>query len=668
MRSTETPSQDMAEPLPSAPLLEVATSTRSPPPGGDDGKREEVTMLSGFSSPVSTVDASTLVGPTARDKLTKHPVEKIVVANEGASTPSLVGDTTQLRITKRLPFLADTEGTEVILGETSQGFLSSPLPSSATTCNYHCTPQHSTDASSPEDKELDRHVDGGDDDDAARGNAIQDKYNITSGWVDNLPPGDSTASLDKPMHGTASSEVPSVAPFIGSKKRRRGGAGGKHDPANGGGGERKRRAQRAEDAEVQAAFKHSQRVLRKQAKSVNMRDVFSQTLSLPLPLQVPTDTLGNPSSFPSKTSLADTPTNGSDANADAATTATAGVSSSSSLRIRSPACSPASLLSPSSPSSSSVWSPGVVGELTSRFLAQVQQQKRQKFEQMVSRELTQSQTLSQTQSLTQHPRQHDDAENGQGSGDGEYNPRTCTYYGMANDFTIPVDELVIGDEDNEAANWMPADPSSPTSQHARRMIQRDPVTSDETVLLGASSGEEGRFASCSNTLAEGQKAEDEEVSQQQEQVMRSLARKHEIWKLKQQQLRAQEQVELDERAKAMQKQRSTKLVTAVTAAAASSGNIHFARGDAEGTPATPAPLFTCSFRTYQASATGIDRGDDRGGVNATVAPRSTQSAKLSAEAISMIRRINSFDNTSTQRVVVFGTAASKQGKDKRMQR
>ncbi|AYU83069.1 hypothetical protein, conserved [Leishmania donovani] len=667
----------MCETSPSAPSLEVATLTQPPLPAVGEVK-DEVTILSAFSPAITAPGASSLVGCTEEDKLTRNFVEAAVVVDEGANTPFSVDDATQSRINGGSPFLVETESSDVTLGNTSQNILPSPPLSFTEASEHHGAPQHNPSASSVEDEENQK-VNGGDDADVTRGNAIQNKYSVTSEWVESFPRAGSSVLLDEPMQATACAEVTPLVSAALHKKRSRREDGGKDGHAKGGKGERKRRAQeKAEAAEVQAAFKHSQRALRKQAKSLNMRDVFSRTLSLPSPLQVATDALVDPLSFPPSRLLVETGISSNDANDDGTSPAATGVCSPSSLRLHSPAFSPASLVSPSSASSSSAWSPNVVGELTNRFLAHVQQQKRQKFEQMVSRELTQSQALSQTRSLVQHPREHGAAEDGQRADDDEYSPRTRTDSAMANDFRTPVDELVIGEEDNEAANWMPADSSSPTSPHARRMMQRDPVTGDEMMLLGASSSEKGRLPSFSSTPAESRKAEEEEeeeASQQQDQVMRSLARKHEIWKLKQRHLRAQEQVELDERAKAMQQQKSTKTLAAVTSTS-SSVSVPLARGDADSAPATSAteasaasaPFFTGIFRNYVAAATGVQRSDRNGDDGATAAVRSGQVAKLSADDISMIRRINSFDNTSTQRVVVFGTAASKQTRCETMQR
>ncbi|CAG9582618.1 conserved hypothetical protein [Leishmania major strain Friedlin] len=665
----------MCETSPSAPSPEVATVTQPPRPAVGDGK-DEVTILSACSPAITALGASALVGCTEEDKLTRNFVEAAVVADEGANAPFSVDDAAQSRISGRTLFLVDTEGSDVILGDTSQNILPSPPLSFREAGEHHGAPQHNSHAGGVGDEE-EQKADGEDGADVARGNAIQSKYSVTSEWVESFPRADSSVFLDESMQATACAEATQVLSAVLDKKRRRREDDGKDGHAKGGKGDRKRRAQeKAKAAEVQAAFKHSQRALRKQAKTLNMRDVFSRTLSLPSPLQAATDALVSPLSFPPNRLLVDTSIKSNAANDGGTSPAETGVCSPSSLRPHSPAFSPASLVSPSSPSSSSAWSPDVVGELTNRFLAHVQQQKRQKFEQMVSRELTQSQALSQTRSLAQHPREHGGAEDGQRGDDDEYNPRTRTDSAMANDFRTPVDELVIGEEDNEAANWMPADSSSPTSQHARRMMQRDPVTGNEMMLLGASSSEEGRLPSFSTTPAESRKAEeDEEASQEQDQVMRSLARKHEIWKLKQRHLRAQEQVELDERAKALQQQKSAKPLAAVTSASFSV-NVPLARGDADSAPATSAteasaasaPFFTGIFRNYAAAAAGVERSGRRGGDSATAAVGCGQVATLSPDDISMIRRINSFDNTSTQRVVVFGTAASKQTRYESMQR
>ncbi|KAG5466301.1 hypothetical protein LSCM4_01447 [Leishmania orientalis] len=673
MRSAETQLSDMSESsTPAASLVVTAvTQARAPAVGDDD---EETVILVPFSPPLATASATTPVEPRMEGSVARPSAEALVLVNGSASTSCAVDDTTESSVRAGVPFLVDKKGTEVILGDAPQDFLPSPPPSTAT-CQPRCAHQNNDDSSSRADGDGDQKADGADDAEVARGNAIQDKYNIKSQEVEKLPRCGLTAFVDDPKCATGCAERRSVAAAERNDKRRRGGDGVKNGPAKGAAGERKRRAQeKAEAAELQTAFKQSQRALRKQAKSVNMRDVFSRTLSLPSPLQIAADTVGSSFSFSCSTSLTDTGINSSSSNGDTSAPAATGVSSPASLRFRSHAFSPTSLVSPPN---STAWSPGLVGELTNRFLAHILQQKRQKFEQMVSRELSQSQALSQTRSLTRHPRQLGGAEDDKGDDNVEHDPHWRTDSAIANGFASPVDELVIGEEDEEAANWMPADPSSPTSQHARRIMQRESVSEDEVVLLGASSSQEGRFPSFSTTPAENRKAEEEEeakASQEQKEVVRSLARKHEIWKLKQRQMRAQEQVELDERAKMIQLQKSSKAVTTVTSS--SSVIVGLARGDAESAPATSslatsaasAPFFTGFFRPFQAATAGASNRGHSSSDLVPVTARSIQSAKLSAEDISMIRRINNFDNTSTQRVVVFGTAASKQGKDESAQR
>ncbi|KAG5491143.1 hypothetical protein JIQ42_01038 [Leishmania sp. Namibia] len=675
MRSAETQSPDMSESSTPAASLVVTAVTQARAPAVDDDD-EETVILVPFSPPLATASATTPVDPRMKGSVVRPFAEALVLFNGSASTSCAVDDTTESSVRAGVPFLVDRKGTEVILGDAPQDFLPLPPPSTAT-CQPRCAPQHNAEASSRADGEGDQKLDGADDAEVARGNAIQDKYNITSEGVERLPKCGLTAVADDPKWATGCAERTSVAVAERNDKHRRGGDGVKDGPGKGAAGERKRRAQeKAEAAELQTAFKQSQRALRKQAKLVNMRDVFSRTLSLPSPLQIATDTVG--SSFSCSTSPADTGIN-SGSNGDTSAPAATGVSSPASLRFRPHAFSPTSLVSPLSPPNSTAWSPGLVGELTNRFLAHVQQQKRQKFEQMVLRELSQSQALSQTRSLTRHPRQLGGAEDDKGDDNVERDRRWRTDSAMVNGFAAPVDELVIGEEDDEAANWMPVDPSSPTSQHPRRMMQRESVSEDEVVLLGASSSQEGRFPSFSTTPSENRKAEEEEeakTSQEQKEIVRSLARKHEIWKLKQRQMRAQEQVELDERAKMIQQQKSSKTVATVTSSSSSSVRVGLARGDAESAPATSslatsaasAPFFTGFFRPFQAATAGVSNRGHSSSDRTPMTARSIQSAKLSAEDISMIRRINNFDNTSTQRVVVFGTAASKQEKDESAQR
>ncbi|KAG5466846.1 hypothetical protein LSCM1_01023 [Leishmania martiniquensis] len=674
MHAAATQSSDFGEPSSSAPSLVVGTFAQTPALAVGD-ESDEAAILTLFSPPVAAASAHNAVELRAEDSGTRTFVEAVVPVHESASACA-AHDATRSRVDTRVPFLVYTEGTEVILGDASQDFTPSPLLSSTVIHPQRSAEKHSTDATSAEE----RQVDGDDDVDVARGNAIQDKYNNTEERLERLPPCDSSDLLDCPKYASGSSEKTSLGAAKATKRRRLGEGSVKDGPAKGVGGERKRRAQeKAQATELQTAFRHSQRALRRQAKLVSMKDVFSRTLSLPSPLQIVSDAVGSSLSFSSGASPVDAGINYSDSNADPVVPATTGVSSPASLRCRPHAFSPTSLVSPSSPSNGTAWSPDLVGELTNRFLAHVQQQKRQRFEQMVSRELSQSQVQSQTRSLRQHLHQCGGAEDDKGDDYREGDPRLRKDSAAANRFAAPVEELVIGEEDDETANWMPADPSSPTSQHARRMVQRDAASNDEVALLGACTSQEGRFPSFSTAPLEGRKAEEEEeakASQEQEQVVRSLARKHEIWKLKQRQMRAQAQVDLDERAREIQQKRSSKPVAAVTSSSSPSVPVRLARDDAElasatssmATGAMSAPFFTSLFRPYEAATAGVCQSGHDGSNSTPMAARSIQSAKLSAEDISMIRRINSFDNTSTQRVVVFGTAASKQHKDENARR
>ncbi|GET92780.1 hypothetical protein, conserved [Leishmania tarentolae] len=644
MRPTETLSPDMCDTLRTSPSLEVAAVTQPPLPVVGDAN-EEINALTTFPPAPTTLDAIALVGCTEEHKTTRNCDEGDAVEKEGTNTLFSVEGATESRTKGGSPFRVDTEAEE-----------------------QDGSPQHSPNDSRAGDEKEQQKVDDGDDPDAARGSVIQDKYSITSKWVESLPQADSCVFLNEPIQEVTTSEATAAASGVVDRKHRQREEGAKNGQAKGGRGDRKRRAQeKAENAELQAAFKNSQRTLRKQAKCLTLRDVFSRTCSLPSSSPVAIDAPGSPFSFPPNKVLAGSSINGNDADIDLASPLGTGVSSPSSLPFHSSAFSPATLVSPSSPSSSSAWSPDLVGELTNRFLARVHQQKRQKFEQMVSRELTQSQTLSQTQSLTQHPRENGGSEVGNCGDDNEGTPHTHKDSAMANNFRTPLDELVIGEEENEATNWMPADSLSSTSQHARRIMQRDPVTGNEMMLLGASSSDEGQFLSLCTTPAESRKAEEEAASQQQEKVMKSLARKHEIWKLKQRQLRAQEQVELDERAKAIQQQKSAKslapstsTLSSVSAPSTGGEADSSVRMSATGSSAASAPFFTGMFRTYATTEMGVYCSNRSGDDGATAAVRSRQLAKLSAHDISMIRRSNSFDNTSTQRVVVFGTAAAKQ--------
>lgn len=477
-------------------------------------------------------------------------------------------------------------------------------------------------------------TDTDDEADLARGTAIQDKYGATSAWVESLP-----------LAATATAQTRC------GKRTREKRESHSASEAHGGGTLRQRRArEKAAEAELQNAFKHSQRALRKQAKSVNMRDVFARSITLPSP-PLPADANASTSlTFPPSPLVAEDSSSG-----NCVRTAGGNVfsPSSPSFRLGAPLFSPVGAVSPTTPlGNSGAWSPCVVGELTNQFLANVKHQRRQKCELFVSRELTQSQTMSQVGSLHTHPHGEDGTEEtGHPSlQQQQHLPSSMTDGGTANGrgFPAPVDELVIGDEDNEAANWMPAEASSPASLHGRRMVMRDTNANDDIVLLGGSSaGEEGCYTTSPRTTAsESRKVEDLASQQHQQQVVQSLSRKHEIWKLKQRQLKAQQQVDLDERAKAKQQQQQLSVASSTAASATF----------ASATVTTSATTWQGFIRTSQISSP------------AGTAFRTLHKANLSPDAISMIRRLNSFDSTSAQRVVVFGTAAStKQPKDESTQ-
>ncbi|KAG5492683.1 hypothetical protein JKF63_01262 [Porcisia hertigi] len=652
---------DADESTPSTGLLNGVPATQSPAPAVSHSK-DELAVFSSAPPVVASTEAPSLERQE-EDKPTRSSVDVISGVCESASMPFAADDVTQFRATKGQSFLVHDKGLEPILGDSSRDFL--PLQSHTTAV----TPEElQALVQNGENEGENRSADASKYDDAARSKAIQDKYSVTSEWVESLPLADLGVIATEAVYATAGSQATPVAEAVKDKRRRRGESAVQNGHGSSGGGEYKRRAQeRAETAELQAAFKHSQRALRKQARSVNMREVFSRTIPLPAPLQPPTTSttndLGSPSSFPLETLPAHT----SIANGSASTSTVMGALSPPSCRLGPSVFSHTSCVSPSSPSNSSGWSPSVAGELTNQFLTRLQQQRRQKFEKMVSRELTQTQTWSVPQN--QHPQSA--PEDGRGDKDGAHSPHAPTGSAATNAFTTPVDELVIAEEDNEAANWLPVEPPSPATQNSRRVTQVDAAAIADSGLLGASSSQEGRLPSFPTTPVEIRKTGEEEegeASQHQDKVVKSLARKHEIWKLKQRQLRAQEQVELDERAKAMQQPKRTKPVASLTSSAPCSISIRGHCGDADLLPASTAKeaggvsaaFFSDVLHTSQISATDPHRHAPAMNKGSMPAVRSISSTKLSPDDISMIRRINSFENSSAQRVAVFCTATAKQ--------
>jgi hypothetical protein len=631
-----------------SPSLEAVERTQPPSPWATG--ETEASLLPAFSPAVPLEDADGTITRPANSAVESASV--VLVHETVRSSPKQEG------------LKAATETLPALLGgEASQELLLEPAAATTTEGGDEVARNASVDARHLEAEENDALVavtDDGDGVDVVREAAIHDKYGATSKWVENLPFAVTAALNDDGVVMAVDGAPEATAPARRGKRPR----GAKDDTQNVSdsttvsGTLRQRRARKkAAAAEVQTAFKHSQRALRKQAKSVNMRDVFSRSLALPSSLNVSEVHANTASPLPSSPLFVDSAS--SDNGGGRAANRNIFSTSLSSFRFGMPVFSPSGALSPTTPSgSSSGWSPCVVGELTNQFLASVKHQRRQKCEQFVSRELSQSQTRSQTRTLCAHSHGgsdvDDDLVHQRGTGRDATHPHSS--------FAAPIDELVIGDDDNEAANWMPTDACSPASSHGRRMM-RDLNANDDVVLLGGSSaGDEGGQHTTSPSTLDPDNRTQEDLAlrqHQQQQVVQSLSRKHEIWKLKQRQLKSQQQVDLDQRAKAKQQQQQQQPSLNVSATTSSLTTITTSTDPARVAGADAAGEGVGSAATVGATTTHQNFFHTSQVASPTTnVPRILHKTNLSADAISMIRRINSFDNTSTQRVVVFDTAAS----------
>ncbi|RNF16921.1 uncharacterized protein Tco025E_05017 [Trypanosoma conorhini] len=316
---------------------------------------------------------------------------------------------------------------------------------------------------------------------------------------------------------------------------------GKKQPA----ASRKRRRQGEDADDPLLLFRRSQKALRKEARHVSMKEVLSRSLSGVLDAS---SEASNPFS----------PTAGSQL--------------------------------------SSAWSPLVASNITSRFLSNVKQQKKQNFERLMQKEIANSQ-LSISRLTT------DDGESEEG---------------------LP--ELVIGDE---------------------TAVMEPPLMEKEALLVdsGATLSQTDTLL-MSSTTSRGFVELDEEAEQAQSEA---LLRKHELWRLRQKQLREQ----LREEETVQQLKRGERQATV--------------RGQ---TSSTQSAMTVTTNSSYSLSATQVAAADVDGCsesimlTQCSIIQRSQSlTPGLSADHIEMIRRANNFDNTSSQRVVVFKTQKSKKEGD-----
>lgn len=346
---------------------------------------------------------------------------------------------------------------------------------------------------------------------------------------------------------------------------------------------RRRKPQKAALRDEVSAFRQSQRSLRREARSVNMKEVICRSTSMTTLLESPTN-----ESLVSAMRVEVAPTN----------------------------CS-SNPFSPQlmSPTSTTVWSPTSVGDITSRFLASVQMKKQQSFQRLLTRELAQSQT-------------------------------SCGLEGGDSQSIVLEDELVIGAVDEEA-NWLPAPtegihPSSLAQKRSRASVPTDNgFLNDRTASTGLDEFSSSRLPSHVGGDVNSQQVDDAKTNSQEEAMTRAITRRHEIWKMQQRQIRANRLAATS--STVPRTAQSSILPTAVQATPLVSSR------NADAAHETPSMEALLSMRALRNPKCSSGAGS------------SIRDVKLSDTDLTLIRRLNSFDNTSTQRVVVFGAATSSKG-------
>ncbi|KAH8613693.1 hypothetical protein ERJ75_000776100 [Trypanosoma vivax] len=233
---------------------------------------------------------------------------------------------------------------------------------------------------------------------------------------------------------------------------------------------------------------------------------------------------------------------------------------------------------------SSAWSPTIVTSITNQFLSNVRQKKKETLERLLQQELTNSQ-----QSFTENV---DDT-------------RACG----------ATMELVIGEE-SDAVMGPPSSTENALGVESTTM---------EVTMGSVSSQTDLQPFTNSTQRSVYEPNEEEEQAQSQ-----ALMRKRELWRIRQQHLRAQ--MLLDERNSQSQSSNQRTAPNMNTPAAASASIITSSTVDVD-----------CTFDTVMMMQRGVLQ-KARG-----------SAIELSTDHIEMIRRANSFNSTSSQRVVVFET-------------
>ncbi|ORC92204.1 uncharacterized protein TM35_000044180 [Trypanosoma theileri] len=256
---------------------------------------------------------------------------------------------------------------------------------------------------------------------------------------------------------------------------------------------------------------------------------------------------------------------------------------------------------------SSTWSPSMATSITNHFLSNVQQQKKQTFERLLQKEMTNSQ-LSFSR-LT--------PDDGNSSGEEI--------------------ELIIGDETAIM---------EPPNTENDILIMEDTVTSTsiDNSLFGHT------------TTSRGFVEMDEEAEQAQSEA---LMRKHELWRLRQKHLR--EKLRTEEAAVSQGKSGDHHPSSRIPPSSSLSSTPAVISSSSMTTTTTTTTTTTAAVRGSTADVDGsfdVLMMAQRSVIHRS---NSNNTLRITADHMDMIRRANNFNNTSSQRVVVFEARGKNRG-------
>ncbi|CCW62108.1 unnamed protein product [Phytomonas sp. EM1] len=442
-------------------------------------------------------------------------------------------------------------------------------------------------------------------------------------------------------------------------------------------------AHKTDDEEIKA-FRSSQRALLKEAKHVSMKDIMLRSLNSLTNLEDGLGTSSSPES-PCEWSnsrdpvkfLSDTVGLASTSPLDIDVSIENGTREAATNFDRADDSNPASL-SFMSPPALSFSSPTLVDSITSRFIATAQRQKKQNVERLLPLELTYSQRSHPSKSglrgLTNYNSSGAVLEESSSSttwvGPGGH-PKLVSQQG----FSDSDEELIIGVNDDQ--EWRKPDkgihnvPSDRyTSDTADGVLVKPSERGSESCLASSRLPSYlGGGASPTGTPSGAVDGVEDEDESSQVAIARAITRRHEMWKLRHREMKGQRLVEQDERCKG--KKNTSRVLPSSHSATLSaqverekilhpmpggsavlstsihaSTEVHLDRSLETFTSGTLASApFPAAGRVYAAHSSNS---------------QSIQHVKLSEDDLSMIRRLNSFDHTATQRVVVFESTKRKE--------